>query len=278
MKGAIFEKLISISSPIWNPGLVFHTSCTTIPAKEHNNNNYLTAFVDETDEDDDHRVVKSPPMPNANGEEDKLVRSTKFKPDNFGGAVIHDQVQVLTVPDSISPSGYNLRSIEDGLSCKTEKFPPGGKDAIIFYTTSLRGIRKTFEDCNKIRFLLESFRVVYYERDVSMHLEYREELWGMLGGRVVPPKIFVKGRYVGGEDEVVALHERGILREILRGIPVSPSSCPCRGCAGLRFVVCSLCNGSRKVLLLEEQENEVAVKCMGCNENGLVKCMVCSSR
>ncbi|OIW01739.1 hypothetical protein TanjilG_03877 [Lupinus angustifolius] len=48
-----------------------------------------------------------------------------------------------------------------------EKCPPGGNGTVIFYTTTLTGIRKTFEDCNKIRFLLQSFKVVYSERDIS---------------------------------------------------------------------------------------------------------------
>ncbi|XP_076903844.1 uncharacterized protein At5g39865-like [Bidens hawaiensis] len=99
------------------------------------------------------------------------------------------------------------------------KCPPGGSDTVILYTTSLRGIRKTFEDCNTIRFLLGSFKVLYDERDVSMHMEFREELWRTLGGRVIPPRLFIKGRHVGGVDEVVGYHEQGKLVDLLDGIP-----------------------------------------------------------
>ncbi|KAL7198077.1 hypothetical protein ACSBR2_020570 [Camellia fascicularis] len=113
-----------------------------------------------------------------------------------------------------------------------EKCPPGGSEVVILYTTSLRGIRKTFEDCCSIRFLLESFRVLYHERDVSMHLEFREELWRIAGGRVVPPRLFIKGRHIGGADEVVGLHEQGRLRNLLRGIPPKPYNGPCNGCGG----------------------------------------------
>ncbi|KAF5937841.1 hypothetical protein HYC85_025347 [Camellia sinensis] len=129
-----------------------------------------------------------------------------------------------------------------------EKCPPGGSELVILYTTSLRGIRKTFEDCCSIRFLLESFRVLYHERDVSMHLEFREELWRIAGGRVVPPRLFIKGRHIGGADEVVGLHEQGRLRNLLRGIPPKPYNGPCNGCGGLCFVVCFNCNGSCKVI------------------------------
>ncbi|GFZ11686.1 glutaredoxin family protein [Actinidia rufa] len=88
-----------------------------------------------------------------------------------------------------------------------EKCPPGGSDLVILDTTGIRGIRKTFEDCNSIRFLLESFRVLYFERDVCMHSEFREELWGTLGVQIVPPRLFIKGRYIGGAEAVLGLHE-----------------------------------------------------------------------
>ncbi|KAJ9554854.1 hypothetical protein OSB04_009468 [Centaurea solstitialis] len=158
-----------------------------------------------------------------------------------------------------------------------EKCPPGGSDSVILYTTSLRGIRKTFEDCNTIRFLLESFRVLYDERDVSMHMEFREELWRTLGGRVIPPKLFIKGRHVGGVDEVVGLHEQGELQNLVDGIPRSPASGPCKGCGGMRFVLCFSCNGSRKVVSEEVADGDFPfpVSCVDCNENGLVKCPVC---
>ncbi|KAJ0806249.1 putative glutaredoxin, Thioredoxin-like superfamily [Helianthus annuus] len=154
------------------------------------------------------------------------------------------------------------------------KCPPGGSETVILYTTSLRGIRKTFEDCNTIRFLLGSFKVLYDERDVSMHMEFREELWKTLGGRVIPPRLFIKGRHVGGVDEVVQFHEQGKLVDLLDGIPKSPLSGPCKGCGGMRFVLCSSCNGSRKVVL-EDVCAPLPVRCVNCNENGLVKCTVC---
>ncbi|XP_071710368.1 uncharacterized protein At5g39865-like [Rutidosis leptorrhynchoides] len=158
-----------------------------------------------------------------------------------------------------------------------EKCPPGGNDSVIFYTTSLRGIRKTFEDCNTIRFLLGSFQILYDERDVSMHMEFREELWRILGGRVIPPRLFIKGRLIGGVDEVVGLHEEGKLEDLLNGIPKSPTTGPCQGCGGMRFVLCLTCNGSRKVVLEEVIENDTMfpISCVECNENGLVKCPVC---
>ncbi|CAI9097568.1 OLC1v1034030C1 [Oldenlandia corymbosa var. corymbosa] len=158
-----------------------------------------------------------------------------------------------------------------------EKCPPGGNESVVFYTTSMRGIRKTFEDCNAVRFLLESFRIEYKERDVSLHLEYRDELWKVMGNRAVPPKLFIRGRYIGGADEVVGLHERGMLKKLLHGIPRTPNNtASCKGCAGVRFVLCFTCNGSRKIVINRDDDDEVVSRCPDCNENGLVKCPICN--
>lgn len=150
--------------------------------------------------------------------------------------------------------------------------PPGGSDMVILYTTGLRSIRKTFEDCSSIRFLLDSFRVLYHERDLSMHLDFRDELWSILGGKVVPPKLFIKGRYIGGAEEVLRLHEQGKFRPLLAGLPVNISEGPCEGCAGVRFMVCFTCSGSRKV---DAGDEELLEKCTDCNENGLILCPNC---
>lgn len=159
-----------------------------------------------------------------------------------------------------------------------EKCPPGGEDSVIFYTTSLRGIRKTFEDCRTIRFLLQSFKVTFYERDVSLHMEFRDELWSSLSGRVIPPRLFIKGRYIGGADEVVGLHEQGKLKKLLEGIPRNLSDCSCNGCGNIRFVLCSNCSGSCKVFRDgdDDDDDELHIRCPECNENGLVKCPICS--
>ncbi|KAK4371750.1 hypothetical protein RND71_007134 [Anisodus tanguticus] len=184
-----------------------------------------------------------------------------------------------TVPLSTPQSLQESDTMEENktLDDFEYKCPPGGKDAVIFYTTSLRGIRKTFEDCNTIRILLDSFRVVYCERDVSLDIEYRDELWRILGGRIVPPRLFIRGRHIGGADEVVGFHEQGILKKLLHGIPLISSNFPCKGCCGIRFVLCLSCHGSCKIIDLEgKATNGYRIRCAECNENGLFKCPVCS--
>jgi glutaredoxin domain-containing cysteine-rich protein 1 len=200
--------------------------------------------------------------------------------------VSNDRLSVMDSPEAPVATDTNVeqytgneaeKEIEGhpSLSDFEEICLPGGSQAVILYTTSLRSIRKTFEDCHAIRFLLESFKVIFHEKDVSLHLEFREELWRIMGGRVIPPRLFIKGRYIGGADEVTGLHEQGKLKNLLAGIPLNLSNCPCTGCGNIRFIVCSDCNGSRKVFA-DDQNDETYIRCPECNENGLVKCLICS--
>ncbi|KAL7147046.1 hypothetical protein ABFS83_06G081900 [Erythranthe nasuta] len=153
-----------------------------------------------------------------------------------------------------------------------ERCPPGGGESIVLYTTGIRGIRKTFEDCTKIRSLLQNLKVSFSERDVSMHSEFKEEMWRILGGKFVPPRLFIKGRYIGGAEEVLGLHEQGKLKPLIEGIPIDRNEGPCEGCAGFRFVVCFECSGSRKIL---PENGGESVDCSECNENGVIVCPFC---
>ncbi|KAL5545829.1 hypothetical protein UlMin_005516 [Ulmus minor] len=157
------------------------------------------------------------------------------------------------------------------LLCYPKKCPPGGENSVVFYTTTLRGIRKTFEDCNRVRSIIESHLIQMFERDISMDSGFKEELRGLMGTKEVKvPLVFVRGRLIGGGDEVVKLEEEGKLGILFEGLPSSLGGC--KGCAGFRFVMCALCNGSCKVL---DEELKKMVRCGECNENGLVQCPVC---
>jgi len=93
--------------------------------------------------------------------------------------------------------------------------PPGGERGVVLYTTTLRGVRRTFEDCNGVRALLENLAVAFQERDVSMDRGLRDQLWAVTGEKAVPPRLFVRGRDVGGAAQVLALHEEGRLVPLL---------------------------------------------------------------
>lgn len=154
-----------------------------------------------------------------------------------------------------------------------KKCPPGGENAVVVYTTTLRGIRKTFEDCNVVRSIVESHMIQVLERDVSMHSVFKEELRGLMGTKEVRvPMVFVKGRLIGGADEVVKLEEEGKLGVVFDGIPRAIAG-GCEGCGGVRFMMCMECNGSCKVL---NENSKKTMRCSECNENGLIQCPVCS--
>lgn len=189
----------------------------------------------------------------------------------------------------LGPDGEQIKKMVSGtpISCKSktatpesqpildefEKLcPPGGENAVVFYTTTLRGIRKTFEDCNRARSTIESYHVQIFERDVSMHSAFKEELRRLMGRKEMKvPVVFIKGRLIGGADEVVKLEEEGKLGILLGGIPKAATAV-CDGCAGVRFIMCMDCYGSCKVL---DEDGKKTVKCGECNENGLIQCPIC---
>ena len=155
-----------------------------------------------------------------------------------------------------------------------ERRPPGGETAVVIYTTTLRGIRKTFEDCNKVRTIVESYGIHLIERDISMDSGFREELRALIDSKEVKvPAVFVKGRLIGGAAEVLKMEEEGKLEVLFEGIPRAAGGGGCEGCGGVRFVMCVDCNGSCKVL---DETKKKTMKCCECNENGLIQCPICS--
>ncbi|XP_052161490.1 uncharacterized protein At5g39865-like [Oryza glaberrima] len=148
---------------------------------------------------------------------------------------------------------------------------------VVLYTTSLRGVRRTFADCSSVRAILRGFRVAVDERDVSMDAAFRRELRSLLDARgraFSLPQLLVGGRLVGGADEVKQLHESGQLRRLLDGAAGQDPAYVCDGCGGVRFVPCTACGGGRKVFVEEEDRVQ---RCGDCNENGLVRCPNCCS-
>ncbi|KAJ1414963.1 Thioredoxin-like superfamily [Sesbania bispinosa] len=152
---------------------------------------------------------------------------------------------------------------------------PDAEDRIVVYLTSLRGIRRTFEDCNAVRMILKGFRVWVDERDVSMDRGYRKELQCVLGEQdVALPQVFVRGKYIGGADVIKHLFESGELGRILEGFPKVKPGFVCECCGDVRFVPCENCSGSRKVF---DEDEGLLKRCLECNENGLIRCSICCS-
>ncbi|RCV04438.1 hypothetical protein SETIT_1G001800v2 [Setaria italica] len=238
-----------------------------------------------------------PPPPPPQTKPDEVINSWELM------AGLHDPSTPARPPLPPSPSSS---------SCKPDRrrrirFPlrpidgnaPSGKPpsaSVLLYTTSLRGVRATFEACNAVRAALQAHGVAFRERDVSMDRGFREELRDHLcagGGEAAPslPRLFVRGRHVGGAEEVLRLDEQGLLAPLLEGLPRARGGAYCcDGCGGMRFLPCFDCSGSRKVAVAvptvpqpttkgsncRRRTTTVVVRCGECNENGLVLCPICS--
>ncbi|XP_044461454.1 uncharacterized protein At5g39865-like [Mangifera indica] len=152
---------------------------------------------------------------------------------------------------------------------------PGTQDRIVVYLTSLRGIRRTYEDCYAVRMIFRGFRVWVDERDISMDAAYKKELQSIFGGRKVDlPQVFIRGKYVGGADVLKSMFETGELARVLEGFPRQQLGQVCGTCGDVRFVPCDICSGSRKVF---DEDEDMRKRCLECNENGLIKCPDCCS-
>lgn len=186
------------------------------------------------------------------------------------------QARVNTFQQIIDERSTKRSPISKKSSIKNAKLraPPGGEDKVVLYFTSLRGIRKTFEDCCSVKLILRGFRVSVDERDISMHSPFRQELQDLLGKPMPVPRLFIGGKYIGGVEEIQQLHEIGELAKYLECFPVQAHSKPCDGCGDVRFIPCQNCDGSRKIFT-EEEGQGLFIRCQQCNENGLIRCPVC---
>ncbi|MBA0808798.1 hypothetical protein Gohar_024508 [Gossypium harknessii] len=153
---------------------------------------------------------------------------------------------------------------------------PGTEDRIVVYLTSLRGIRRTYEDCYAVRMIFRGFRVWVDERDVSMDSAYKKELQSVLRKKNPSlPQVFIKGKYVGGADVIKSMFEVGELAKILEDFPrIQQPGLVCDCCGDVRFVPCGNCSGSRKVF---DEDEGLLKRCLECNENGLIRCPNCCS-
>ncbi|CAM8980369.1 unnamed protein product [Rhodiola kirilowii] len=181
-----------------------------------------------------------------------------------------------------------------------------GKDKVIVYFTSLRGVRKTYEDCLHVRVILKGLGIRVDERDMSMHSGFKEELKELLGDAfrgAALPRVFFGRKYIGGAEEIRRLNEEGKLEKVFEGCELvkDGSKCgvgidtnkACEACGDVRFVPCETCSGSCKIYYDrdeysdeerdeddsdhtdEDSDSYGFQRCPDCNENGLIRCPLC---
>lgn len=148
-------------------------------------------------------------------------------------------------------------------------------DKVVVYFTSLRGIRRTYEDCYAVRLILRGYRIDVDERDISMDSAYKKELEKIMGQKSVRlPQVFIKGKHIGGADIIKQLNETGELRVHFKGLSTREPGFVCYSCGDVRFIPCANCDGSRKIY---DEDEDMMKRCLECNENGLIRCPTCCS-
>ncbi|XP_040384489.1 uncharacterized protein LOC102708377 [Oryza brachyantha] len=224
-----------------------------------------------------HEVDKRPPPPELTGR--RVVKDNPF--------LMRDRENKGNDGAAAAAAKWRRRDPFEGYP---ERRPPGASGGgVVLYTTTLRGVRRTFEDCERARQAVETCAeavsaaggspVVADERDVSLHGEYLRELRELAGEGAAPPRLFVMGRYLGGADACAELAESGKLREMMRWARARGEACAakdgrgCEGCGGARFVPCWECGGSCKVVAGDGGGD--VERCSKCNENGLMLCPIC---
>lgn len=194
--------------------------------------------------------------------------------------------EILTESNEIAAAAEKSEKLEEKsvkpeISIKSQpRIPiPGADKRVVVYVTSLRVVRSTFEACRTVRSILQGFRVPIDERDLTMDASFFDEIRKIMAqigqakpqnSRVDLPRVFIGGRYIGGADEVVELHEIGELKKLVEGLPAATPGV-CNFCGGFRFILCLECNGSHKCHI----EDGGFRTCTECNENGLIRCPSC---
>lgn len=69
--------------------------------------------------------------------------------------------------------------------------------------------------CHRAKRLLERKGIKFHEIDVTFNPGKRHEMSMRAQGRVTVPQIFIKGKPIGGSDELAALEAAGRLDQLL---------------------------------------------------------------
>ncbi|KAJ9543579.1 hypothetical protein OSB04_023286 [Centaurea solstitialis] len=192
---------------------------TEPPKKEETSEKHSTAVEIPTEE----------PKKESGRESENLERSSNVRKNKEDDDKKINPVVVIPSPSSSVSLSLSLSSPRPRIRI------PGAEKRVVVYVTSLRVVRSTFEACRTVRSILQGFRVPIDERDLTMDASFFEEIRKIMiqigqggevqGSRVDLPRVFIGGRYIGGADEVVELHEIGELKKLVKGLPAATPGC-----------------------------------------------------
>lgn len=191
------------------------------------------------------------------------------------------------VPSTIRSSKGTIRGVKNRVragiatflqiqsTTKSYKEKDAGK--VVIYTTTMGIVRATYQRCVLVKKILRNLLVKYEERDVFMSTEYQDEIRDrMKSDQILVPQLFIDGQHVGDADTVEKLNESGDLRKMLKPYKSLDACNTCQVCGGFRLLPCRICKGSKKSLHRNHFTAEfVALKCMNCDEVGLIRCDAC---
>ncbi|KAM7290740.1 hypothetical protein ISCGN_027336 [Ixodes scapularis] len=149
---------------------------------------------------------------------------------------------------------------------------------VVLYTTSMGVIRKTWEQCRRVKNTLQTLLIRFEERDVFMNRTHQKEVMDRMGlAHVVVPQLFVEGQHLGGAEMVERLNETGQLRQMLKPYKKSTVGGTCTMCGGFQYLPCPVCGGSKKSAQHRHRFSSsiIFLRCRNCDEGGLVRCQLC---
>uniref|UniRef100_A0A182W5R6 Glutaredoxin domain-containing protein n=1 Tax=Anopheles minimus TaxID=112268 RepID=A0A182W5R6_9DIPT len=158
---------------------------------------------------------------------------------------------------------------------KNYKDKEAGK--VVVYSTSMGIVRETYTKCMNVKQILRTLLVKFEEKDIFMSNEYQQEIKERMQVDTINiPQVFVDGQHIGDAECIERLNESGELRKMLKPYKCLESPYMCKVCGGYRLLPCPSCGGSKKSIHRNHFTAEfVALKCMNCDEVGLVKCHNC---
>ncbi|XP_053678173.1 uncharacterized protein LOC128728571 [Anopheles nili] len=158
---------------------------------------------------------------------------------------------------------------------KNYKDKEAGK--VVVYSTSMGIVRETYTKCMNVKQILRTLLVKFEEKDIFMSNEYQQEIKERMQVDTINiPQVFVDGQHIGDAECIERLNESGELRKMLKPYKCLESPYMCKMCGGYRLLPCPSCGGSKKSIHRNHFTAEfIALKCMNCDEVGLVKCHSC---